>query len=182
MIQPLPDIYVGSKETRQIAVTYAAGAQAEQAKNPDSATYLVVDPNRVTRGTADAGTATTLTDADRTEAADFWNGTVLVWTDADGTDWPCVVLDFAAGVFTFAAGEATPTEGDSYRILGYPVCPQKAVLSVAGNVVSFVLAAADEGNAVTARSGRRLIRLGCVFSEAPEYSLWSFSVLDPVAD
>jgi len=139
---------------------------AATALSPDSATVIVLraDPDDVTTGTVDSGTATTITDATFTQAADFWNGCMVEFTSGSNKGEQRQVTDFASGgTFTLrVTGDplpATPAAGDTFQVLGYPIISETDLDDHADGVLSsnkgyFVLTPANGG---TSTPGRRFI-------------------------
>jgi hypothetical protein len=75
-----------------------------------------------TSGKADSGTATTLVDADRTEADDYYNGYTLRITKGTGAGETATITDFdqATNTLTFSgglSGSSTPDSTSEYRLV-----------------------------------------------------------------
>ncbi len=141
-ILELDDLRVGDEKTISIATTVASGSGAGGVKNPTTgSTFLCLDPDRETSGSADSGSATTLIDPNRAEADDFWNGMTLLVTDADdGREYRTEITDFeqSTGTLTFYSLPAAVAASDEYRIEGYPLLARTAA-SISGNEASVQL-------------------------------------------
>jgi len=175
MALQLPDLHVGDEKTIVIATTVAAGDGAGDDKDPVSATFLCFDPDRQTTGLADGGSATTLVDADRTEADDFWAGMTLVVTcAADGREYSTEVTgsDQASGTLTFYELPSAVAEGDRYRLEGHPLLPRTAA-TVAGNEGSIQLTPANG----TGTPGRRVLVYRADFGTDSEEAVAALRVL-----
>jgi hypothetical protein len=176
----LPDLRVGDTKTITIATSIASGDNAGEARNPEAgSTFLGFDPDRETTGAADSGSATTLVDADRTEADDFWVGMTLVVTDAsDSREYRTEVTDFdqASHTLTFYELPIAIAEGDAYRLEGYPVLPQTDA-ALSGNEASIQLTPAD----ATGTPGRRVLVYRADFGSDSEEAVFIFRVLPSTA-
>jgi len=176
----LPDLRVGDVKTLKIATSVVSGDNAGDPCNPEEdSTFLCFDPDRETTGVADEGTGTTLVDADRTEADDFWVGMTLVVTDAsDSREYRTEITEFeeASGTLTFYALPISVAEGDRYRIEGYPVLPQTAA-TISGNEASVQLTPDD----ATGTPGRRVLVYRADFGADSEEAVGAFRVLPSTA-
>lgn len=133
-------LHVGDVKTIQFDCFIEHGDSAGSAKNPSSATVLVIDRNRSESGTADSGSASHLVDV-RSEADDFWIGvTIVVAADSassrahvvECTDWTN-----ATDTLIFGARDGlVVAAGDTYETRGYPTVPRTAA-TVASNGVSY---------------------------------------------
>jgi hypothetical protein len=171
----LPDLRVGDEKTIAIATTVASGDGAGDDKNPATATFLCFDPDRQTTGLADSGSATTLVDAERAEANDFWIGITLVITDAsDACEHRTEVTDFdqATHTLTFHALSIAVAEGDRYRLEGYPLLPQTSA-TVSGNEGSIQLTPTN----ATGVPGRRVLVYRADFGVDAEEAVAAFRIL-----
>lgn len=138
----LPDI--GVRETRTLAISCLLKSD-RSAKNPTSATVVMWDTEQPVEGTADSGSTTTLVDATRTEANDYFIGLFIEVTDiTNGHQEQTCITDFAhdTGTLTFGALSFTVAAGDTYRILGTPVLTQQAA-TVSTNEVSWAVSPSD---------------------------------------
>lgn len=84
-----------------------------------AADYLEALKDNAITGTADSGTTTTMVDAARTEADDFWNGQLLVFTSGSNAGLARVITDFTASSDTVTFSPALPnavSAADAYEI------------------------------------------------------------------
>ncbi len=172
----LEDLHVGDEKTIVLATNVASGDNAGDPKNVEAGTtFLCYDPDRQTSGTADSGSTTTLVDADRTEADDFWVGLPIVVVDAtDNREYRTEVADFvsATHTLTFYALPLAVAEGDGYRLEGYPVLPQTAA-TLSENEGSIQL---TPSNAL-GTPGRRVLVYHADFGADSEEVVCTFRVL-----
>lgn len=167
----LTDLHAGDEKTLRIATTDDAGAPKTVVVGT---TFLVYDPDRITQGTVDSGTPTTIVDDARTEAADLWNGIPLELTRAaDGQVYLTEVADWdvATHTLTFHALPITPAAGDTYKLRGYPVYP-RAAATLAANQGSVQLTPAD----ATGQPGRRVLVYHADFGTDSEEVVGTFRV------
>lgn len=172
----LPNLRVGDVKTITIATSVASGDHAGDPRNPqEGSTFLCFDPDRETTGVADDGSTTTLVDTDRNEADDFWVGITLVVTDAtdDREYWTEITaFDQTTHTLTFYALPIAVTEGDHYRIAGYPLLPQTPA-TISGNQGSVQLTPSD----ATGTPGHRVLVYRADFGSDSEEVVATFQVL-----
>jgi hypothetical protein len=96
-------------------------------------------------GTADSGSTTTMVDAARTEAdADYWKGSVIVFTSGNIAGQTRMITDFNAGTDTFTFAPAT-TQAVSTQ--NYIILPKNSVWD---DVLAEHLGSGSTGNALNA--------------------------------
>ncbi len=122
-------------------------------KDPESATILIFDRDRLTTGTADSGSTTTIVDSARTEDADLWIGIeITIDVASTGKTYASVVTGFVGSTtneITFNEIPVAVAEDDTYTLEGYPVMPRTAA-TITDNDVSKQITGSD----ATARPGK----------------------------
>jgi hypothetical protein len=171
----LDDLHVGDEKTIVIATNVASGDNAGAPRNVTTGTtFLCYDPDRHVSGTADEGSSATLVDAARTETDGFWVGMTIVVIDAtDQREYRTEVTAFANAThtLTFHALPIAVTEGDAYRIEGYPLLPETAA-TVSENEGSILL---TPSNAL-GTPGRRVLVYHADFGTESEEVVCTFQV------
>ncbi len=121
--------------------------------NFTSASVLAYEPGNDSEGQVDSATASSITDASRTEATDFWKSLMLEFTtgDCEG-ERRKINTSGATGTITMDVTAdplpATPAVGDNYVIRGYPVVADTDLDGhadgvVSGSVAQFLASAAN---------------------------------------
>ncbi len=165
------EVAVGTTRTLVYELqTMASSATVYSDNDITSATVFAYEVGDGIRGQVDSATANSITDADRTEAADFWNDTFVQFTSGSNDGEIRRVSDFGSTILTLDvtidALPATPAANDEYRILCYPVIPTTdlnghAQGTVSGNTASFQITAA---NGCTASERTIIILLKVTFT------------------
>lgn len=144
MAQTLALADIGVGETRTLTISSLLKSD-RSVKNPTSATIVMWDPEQPVEGTADSGSTTTLVDATRTEANDYFNGLFVEVTDAtNGYREQTRITDFdhTTGTLTFGALSFAVAAGDTYKIVGTPIVTQQAA-TVSTNETSWTVSPSD---------------------------------------
>ncbi len=172
-----------NREEKEVMVGESATLSLDlQTKGPDatvwsdtdvvSATVLIYEYGDPVLGQVDSSTASTVVDADRTEADDYWNNMLLEFTSGGNAGQFRVIEDFDYGTTTFTldvdhdALPATPAADDEYRIHNLPIISTTdlgghAQGTVFGNTMTFQMTAA---NGCTASPRTVLILLKCTYT------------------
>jgi len=182
------EVPLGSSRTLTYKLqTKASTATVYSDTNITSATVFAYEVGDGINGQVDAGSsASTVVDATRTEASDFWNDSLLKFTSGSNDGEIRRISDFTSGVLTLDvttdALPATPAADDKYRILSYPVIPTTdldghAQGTVSGNSASFQITAA---NGCTASPRTIIILLKVTFTVGSatdvEHAIWKIMV------
>ena len=105
-------------------------------------------------GTSDSGTSTTMVDAIRTEADDYWNGGWIIFTSGTLNGVVRLVSDFVASSDTMTVTPATPVAIGTHTYRMIPAAQIEEVLALTGHTVqtgdSFARLGAPAGASVSA--------------------------------
>lgn len=165
----LRNLFCGDEKEISIG-SYVRGT--EEARNPVSATFLVLDPDRTIRGEATSGSATTLVDPSLAGYADglFVGVPLRVFSGSEA--YETEVTGFEGGTLTFRAVPVEVSSGTPYEIMGFPVLPLTDA-ALAGNKGQVRVGPSD----VTATPGRRVLIYRADFGDDALEARAEFSVL-----
>ena len=167
---------VGQSQTVIIATTIAEGDNTADAKNVTTGTtFLCLDPDRQTNGTATStGSTNTIVDTSRTEADDTWKGVTLEVRD-DTTDeryrTKCTASTASTTTLEVQGLPFATAVGDTYVFDGYPLLTETAA-GMSTNQGTITLTGSD----ATMYSGRRLLVYHADYGTDAEDQTFEFEV------